>query len=174
MSRFGSQYSVGRVSGTCVATGRELVAGDRVVAALVENEEGALERVDFSAEAWDEGRRPERLFSHWRTVVPEPGERRTPFVDDEVLVDLFDRLGEDEREDRTAFRFVLGLILMRKRLLRFTGKLPGGAGPETWLMRRRGQDPETESIRLVNPGLGDDDVSELTAQLGEILQGDLG
>ncbi len=174
MSRFGSQYSVGRVTGACAATGRELVAGERIVAALVENEEGGLERRDFAAEAWEAGERPEGLFSHWRTVVPEPGERRTPFVDDEVLLELFHRLAEDERDDRVAFRFVLGLILMRKRILRFTGKVPGGAGPETWLMRQRGQDPEAESIRLVNPGLGDDDVSELTAQLGEILQGELG
>ena len=174
MSRFGSQYSVGRVTAQCAATGRELVAGERVVAALVETDEGTLERVDFGEEAWDGGARPERLFSHWRTVVPEPGERRTPFVDDEVLLDLFHRMGEDDRADRLAFRFVLGLILMRKRQLRFTGKVPGGTGPETWLMRQRGQDPESDSFRLVNPSLGDDDVSELTAQLGEILQGDLG
>ena len=174
MSRFGSQYSVGRVTGVCAATGRGLVAGEPIVAALVESDEGLLARVDHVAEAWDAGFRPPRLFSHWRTVVPEPGERPTPFVDDEVLLYLFHRLAEDDRDDSRAFRLVIAMLLMRKRLLRFAGRLPGGGGPEIWLMRQRGQAPEAEPLRLLNPGLGDDDVSELTAQLGEILQSELG
>jgi len=130
-----------------------------------------LERRDFSLQAWEGGHRPERLFSFWRTVVHAPHERRKILVDDDVLLDLFHRLAEDARAQREAFRFVLGLILMRKRLLRFDGRRQEGER-EIWLMRPRGSAPELPAIPLVNPNLSDDDVRELSAQLGEILAGE--
>ncbi|MFK7961445.1 MAG: hypothetical protein AB8G96_13075 [Phycisphaerales bacterium] len=176
MSRFGSQYHVARSSGRCSATDRELEPGQAIVATLCEREDEGFDRHDFAESAWDEGARPERLFSHWRTVVAEPDDDgRQAFVDDEVLVDLFHRLSEDEREQRVAFRFVLALILMRKRLLRFVGRADAARTDkaEIWLMRQRGQDAETPSLRVVNPRLDEDDVHELTAQLGEILDGEI-
>lgn len=175
MSRYGSQYAVGRPTGRCAATDRELAPGESIVATLVEREDGSLERLDYAAESWPEvDHGDHEPFSTWRTVVPDPGDRQTPFVDDDVLSDLFDRLGDDERPERISFRFVLALILIRKRRLRFTGRVadPGG-GRGAWLVRRPGTDPEIPPIRVVDPGLGDDDVHELTAQLGEILQGEL-
>ena len=42
-------------------------------------------------------------------------------MDDDSLMDLFDRLAEDEDERRQAFRWVLGLILVRKKMLRLEG-----------------------------------------------------
>lgn len=173
MSRFGSQYHVARSTGRCAATDRELEAGESIIATLCEREDEGFDRHDFAEAAWTDGARPERLFSHWRTTVAEPDDDgRQAFVDDEVLVDLFHRLAEDDREQRVAFRFVLALILMRKRLLRFVGRADAGPdGAEVWLMRQRGQETDTPSLRVINPRLDEDDVHELTAQLGEILDG---
>lgn len=173
MSRFATHYPVGRSSGVCAATGETLPPGTPCIATLSEREEDeAFDRADFSVEAWERGERPPGLFSWWRTTVAEPDARRKLLVDDEVLLDLFTRLADDDREQRRAFRFVLALILMRKKLLRFTGR-DGEGEAECWLFRAKGADPESAPVEVANPHLGDDDVRELTAQLGEILQGDL-
>ena len=77
-----------------------------------------------------------------------------------------------------AFRFVLGLILMRKKLLKFTGRnvAEGDGGPEIWQLQGRGSS-ESEvppaKFDVVNPNLSDDDVRELIDQLSEVLQSEL-
>jgi len=88
-------------------------------------------------------------------------------------MDLFERLADDERPQRVAFRFVLALILMRKRLLRFAGRKAGGEGEtEWWLMRPKGVGTDQPPLEVLNPRLADDDVRELTAQLSEVLRGE--
>ena len=175
MSRFGTQYQVSSPTGVCAATGQPLEPGVVCMACLCEREDDeGFDRQDFSMAAWDEGTRPERLFSFWKTTVSPPEEKRKLLVDDEVLIDLFHRLAGDERPQRIAFRFVLALILMRKKRLKFAGRTDGGeGGTEHWLLRRPGQDPDEPLIEVANPRLSDDDVRELTGQLGEILQGEL-
>jgi len=174
MSRFGTQYHVSRPTGLCEATGRTLEPGTVCIATLCEREEDdGFDRKDFSVEAWEEGRRPQRLFSFWRTRVPSADDKRRVLVDDEVLMDLLNRLGEDDRPQRVAFRFVVALILMRKRQVRFVGRTnAGGAGAERWCFLPKGAARDETPIEVVNPHLSDDDVRELTAQLGEILQGE--
>lgn len=179
MSRFAVDYQIARPTGLCAATGRPLEPETVCIATLCEREEDeGFDRLDFSEQAWESGERPPRLFSYWKTVVPHPEEKKNPLVDDEVLLDLFTRLGADDRPQRQAFRFVLGLILMRKRLLKFEGRVTEPAGEdaadqEFWLVRAKGDDPESEPMRVLNPHLTDDDVRELTEQLSEILQGEL-
>lgn len=173
MTRFGTQYQVARATGRCAATQRELSPGESCVATLCERaEDEGFDRLDFSPEAWEAGHRPERLFSFWRTVVAAPEERRKLLVDDEVLLDLFHRLADDDREHRRAFRFVLALILMRKRQLRYVGRSGSGA-EEVWRFLPRGAAADDRPLEATNPQLGDDDVRELTAQLTEILQGEV-
>jgi hypothetical protein len=94
------------------------------------------------------------------------------FVDDEVLLDLFDRLADDERSQRQAFRFVLALVLLRKRRLKFDRREEVDGGVQ-WHMSARGEQSSTGPWVVVDPGLGDDDVIALHEQLGEILHGDL-
>ena len=77
MSRFGSDYHVARPTGHCAATGQPLEPGSPCIATLCENDEDdSLQRKDYSLEAWEDGARPEGLFSYWKTRVPEPTDRR--------------------------------------------------------------------------------------------------
>ena len=172
MSRFGSQYHIARPSGNCAATGQPLEPGTQIVATLCEREDEGFDRQDFSLDAWEAGARPQRLFSHWRTTVPQPDARRTLIIDDEVLLDLLARLEDDERPARIAFRFVLALILIRRRRLKFVGR-KGEAENERWLLRPKGTPPEDPPLEVANPHLSDDDVREITAQLSEILQSEM-
>jgi len=175
MSRIGPNYEIARSSGVCAATGRTLEPGESCIVALCEREQDdGFDRLDYSLDAWEGGARPQRLFSYWKTTVPEPNQKRQVFVDDELLMTLFERLGDDDRPQRVAFRFVLALVLMRKKLLRYVGREGEGAG-ETWLMTPKtpAEQPDPPPFRVVNPHLSEEDVRGVTDQLGEILSGDL-
>jgi len=128
MSRIGIGYEIGRFTGVCAATGEVLEPGAACVATLAEaiHEDGSpaegFVRQDFTPAAWEAGHRPERLFSFWRTAVPHPDAPKRLAVDEGVLIDLLTRLEGDERPTRLAFRFVVALILLRKRQLRQIGR----------------------------------------------------
>lgn len=127
MTQFNSaSYDVQRPSGQCAFTGRQMEPGEVYIATLVEDGD-SFQRVDVSLEAWERGDRPEHLFSFWRTTQPEPEQKRKLFVDDEVLMNLLRRLEDADQFQRVAFRFVLALILMRKKLLRYDGSERGPA-----------------------------------------------
>ena len=170
-----SGYQLGKSTGACAASGSPLEPGTPCIAALCEPEEPdpegnplGLIRQDFSIEAWESGSRPHGLFSWWRTTVAPPGGKRRLLVDDEALLDLFDRLAEDDDARRKAFRWVLGLILVRKKLLRLEGTAPTEEGT-LFMLRRRGSDPELPPIQMLDPELSEDDARAIADELGEIM-----
>lgn len=173
--RSGPLYEIGRPVGECGATGREIAPGEVFVATLCESEEeredgtarSYFHRVDFSVNAWESGSRPERLVFYWRTAMPQPNEKRNPFVDDEILMNLFERLEGDDDAQRLAYRFVLGLILMRKKQLRCV-RTEVKANESIWFMRRQGDPPEAPLIEMIDPQLADDRVREVADHLGEV------
>jgi len=165
-------YDLGRSSGLCAATGRALAPGDAVVAALVEREaDDGLDRLDYSLGAWDEGARPERLFCFWRRHVADPNVKPKPFIDDEELLALFDQLAEAEQDRQLAFRFILALILIRKRLLKHVGSSDADARP-VMLVRRKGADAEAPPIEVEDPGMTAEAVEAATEQLSLAMRGD--
>ena len=193
MSQFNSAtYDVQRPTGRCAFTDNELIPGTEYVATLVEDDEqpGGLRRVDVSLEAWDGGARPPQLFSYWKSVIPEPEGKKKLFVDDTVLMNLLHRLGEDDRQDRVAFRFVLALILMRKKLLRYDGTeypesesgegVSGGQGG-VWKMTPKvdvtkghfGKWDEANPVRITDPALDEAGIQQVTEQLGQVLEAEL-
>lgn len=133
-----------------------------------------FKRVDICLEAWNEGHRPDRLFSHWRSTVPQPHDKKKLFVDDQVLMDLLVRLGDSDQPERLSFRFVLALILMRKKLVRYDGienRLGNDGQLRQWwiLTAKGGQQP----IDVLNPKLDDQQIQQVTQQLGQILEAEL-
>jgi hypothetical protein len=101
--------------------------------------------------------------------MPLVEHKKKLFVDDEVLAQLFERLAETTEPAKLNFRFVLGLILMRKRLLVYESTRNDGS-KEIWQVRLKG----TETILdLLNPRLEEAQVMEVSNQLGEILSEEL-
>lgn len=66
---------------------------------------------------------------------------------------------------KVSFRFVLGLILMRKRLIVYDGSRHD-EGRDVWIVRLRGK---AEQMDLVDPKLNETQVAEVSQQLGQIL-----
>ena len=170
MTRFGNAQSVSRTTGICSISGDTLTPGTKAVAALCEREDDeGFERFDYSEASWEASTPPERLYSHWRYLVPDKEDKQDIVIDDEVLLDLFERLDGDERPQRVAFRYILALVLLRKRKLQLVSRDQDDAG-ELWNLKFRGTDCDPVVVR--NPGIEEDEIQDLSDQLGEILQGD--
>ena len=177
MSRISTTWDIGRYSGQCAATGAPLLPGSPCIVALVEREDdlsAPLVRLDYSQSGWDSPLRPKEgpggVIAFWRTQVAGVNEKRRGFADDQTLLDLFDRLGSDERPHRVRFRFVLMLLLVRKRLLRVTAT-QSEQGTETWMVLARGAAEGELPTPVVNPKLDEAATREVTEQLGEVLDG---
>jgi hypothetical protein len=102
--------------------------------------------------------------------MPLVEQKKKLFVDDEVLCQLFERLAETTEPAKLNFRFVLGLILMRKRLIIYENSHTDDAGRETWQVRFKGKD---QMLDLLNPKLDESQIQDVSTQLGEILNEEL-
>ena len=159
------QWEVARSQGSCVKTGRTFAEGDEFYAVLVDTPEGFV-RQDYAPEAWTEP--PAGAYCFWKTRVPRKEEKKKLIVDNAVLADFFERLAGETEPAKQQFRFVLALMLMRKRLLRYD-KTANVDGVERWTMTllRDGSVHE-----VVNPQLQDEEINTVSEQLTAILHGD--
>lgn len=165
------RLSIGRFTGRCAATGAELVPGSRCVTVVVDRGDEGFERLDYSPEAWETQSRPPGVVCVWRSVAPEPEAKRGLVIDDEVLEEMVTRLAGDDRPDRVAFRWLVSLMLLRKRRLRHL-RVERRDGREIWLFARRGEE-EGNELEVVNPHLGEEDLRSLAEQLGAFVESDL-
>lgn len=178
MSAFGStKFEISHPSGECAATGHTIEIGEEFVAALAERDgEEALERLDYSIEAWDGGARPMpplKLFGFWRGEMPEPNSKRPLFVDDDSLVDLFEQLADEDDERKVVFRFILGLILVRRKLMRLERSVKGKMLLR-WTKAGGGGGGGDESVEVTDPGMTEEAISQVAGQIGAIMFGDSG
>jgi hypothetical protein len=124
--------------------------------------------VDYSPESWKGP--PEGSYCHFKSRIPVKEKRKKLLVDNDILASFFLRLGDDAEPARVQFRFVLALILMRKRLLRYEGSKVE-AGVEVWRMTLM---TDRSEHRVVNPRLTDEQIEGVSSQLSAILHGDMG
>lgn len=107
------EFDVRSCSRRCSSTDRELEPGDVYFSVLTE-EGSELVRRDFSVEAWEGGR--DGCVGWWRSRVPAKEGTRPQLAPTEVMLNLFAAL--DGRPDDEPFRYLLGLLLLRRRTLR--------------------------------------------------------
>jgi len=161
-----SEWEINKPLGQCHGTERKIEYGEEYFATLVETEEG-LQRRDFCADYW-ESQKPE-VFCYWKSRLPEPGQKKQLFVDDQMLMAFFGRLEKETEQEKINFRFVLALILMRKRILKYN-ETKNVNDQELWCLRIVG---EKHIAEVVNPHLDEEQIEQLSSQIGEILQTDL-
>lgn len=162
-----NDWELARTTGRCAATGRAFGEGEAYYAALFETPAG-LERRDYSLEAWSGP--PEGSFCHWRGRIPIRERKPAALeIDGQMLSQLFVSLEEEQSETRQQFRFVLALLLLRKRLLRFEQAVRKD-GQEFWQMRLLS---DKSLHQVLNPRLGEEQIARLSAQLTALLSGEM-
>jgi len=161
------QWDVEFATGQCSASGKPLAEGEEFYAVLFEEGE-AFRRADYAVDAWDGP--PEGAYCFFKTRVPVREKKKRLLVDNDLLVNFFLRLSDEEELVRVQFRFVLALILMRKRILKYDGTQKEG-DVETWRMILMTDHSQQD---VVNPQLTDDQIDGVSEQLTAILHGDMG
>lgn len=134
-------FSVRRPSRRCAATDRPFEPGEAFVSVLID-EAAEVVRRDFALTAW--GEPPEGAIAWWRSQTPSKG-RGVGEAPREVMLRLLDEWAD--RPDEASARYVLALLLVRRKVLRLEadGLLEG---------LRKGESTEatTEPLRLVHAG----------------------
>jgi hypothetical protein len=164
-----SEWEVDKPLGQCNGTGRKIEPGEEYFGALMEIEEG-LQRRDFCADYW-ESEKP-NVFCYWKSKFPHPDEKKRIFVDDNMLMAFFERLENETEQEKVNFRFVLALILMRKRLLKYDATRDED-DKEIWRLRIVGDKSSDNRAEVINPHLDEEQVSQLSSQIGQILHTDV-
>jgi hypothetical protein len=161
-----ADWEINKPLGQCCGSGRKIESGEEYYGALVETEQG-LQRRDFSNEYWEREKPP--VYCFWKTKLAAPNEKKQLFVSDDMLMAFFERLAPETDPEKVSFRFVLALVLMRKRRLKYDATKMD-AGREIWRLRIPG---DKDLVEVVNPHLAEEQVETLTSQIGQILQADL-
>lgn len=164
-------FNIARSAGYCVRCEKPLVEREEYMAVVVDH--GAeFERQDWCLACWDApGREPiDEAFGQWRTAIPAKEARKKLFVDDDLLMNFFQRLADDPQPARQRFRFVLTLVLMRKRLLTYVESVKADDGADLWRLRQRGTGDMHD---VIDPHLDEDQIAGVSEQLSDILQGEL-
>lgn len=107
------EYEVQRCTRHCAKTGRELRPGEAFFTTLVD-EAGALVRHDYACEAWTGP--PEGVVGWWRSRMPDATPKKAQLAPNDVILQLFDQLAE--QPDKADMRYVLALLLVRRRVAR--------------------------------------------------------
>jgi hypothetical protein len=155
-----NDYQIQPSTRHCAVTGRELRPGEKCFTVLLD-EGGTFVRRDYSAEAWQGP--PEGAFSFWAGRVANPETRRKPVIDDDLLLDCFHRLEGESDPGRGRFRYVVALLLMRRRRLKFEEAKRDG-GQEVLVLRCT---RTCTRHQVVNPGLTEE---EMAAVQDEVFQ----
>ena len=109
-------YQIQGPARICSITGRELKPGERFYSALLD-EAGQLLRKDFASDAWKEP--PTGSIAFWTGKIPTSDRPVKPIINEELLLDCFEHLTETQDPKQQNFRYILALLLMRKKRLRF-------------------------------------------------------
>lgn len=166
------QWNIEPATRRCTDSGAVLAEGEEFYAVLFEDGE-SFRREEYSLEAWTGP--PEGAFCHFKSRVPVKEKKRRLLVDDDMLIHFFVRLADAEDDAKRRFRFVLALILMRKRLLKFEQTYRKDEG-EWWEMRLArepadGDASKDDVHRVLNPHLDDEQIETVSKELGAILHG---
>ncbi|HTI52167.1 MAG TPA: hypothetical protein VL475_14490 [Planctomycetaceae bacterium] len=122
------EYQFRPIGKKCAATGEELAPGSLCHSVLIERD-GELQRLDYSEKGWSGP--PEGAIGVWTCQVPKPLEIRHEPLDTNALLRCFEQLSEEANPAREGLRYILALLLMKKRRLRLDSSRTEGAD-EYW------------------------------------------
>jgi hypothetical protein len=156
------EYQIQPNTRRCALSGRELRPGEKFYSVLLE-ESGQLVRQDYSSEAWQGP--PHGSFSFWAGRIPVGEEKRRAPVDLEVLMDCLERLEGESEPARVNFRYIVALLLLRRKRLRF--EQARMEGEQEVLLLQCVQTRNT--YRVLNPGLTEEEMTTVQEEVFKVL-----
>jgi len=122
-------FDIQRCSRQCSQSGRLIEPGEAYYSVLL-GDSGAVTRVDYATETWDGP--PESYVGWWKARLPGGKSRKPTWAPNDVMLQLLNSL--EEQPDQADARFVLSLLLVRRRVLRLDGYERQDDGSEVALL----------------------------------------
>lgn len=159
-----TDWQMPRRSDACLTCAKPFAAGDEIWVLLNESATG-YERRDLCP-ACNQPTEPPPL-AMWRTRRPVPTAKPAAGFDRDAIFGFFQRMGASDEPAKIQFRFVLALLLWRKRVLKFASTEMEPTG-EVWrFVTLRGD----QTFDVLKPELDEDQIERLSAQLEELISG---
>ena len=157
-------YEVERCTRHCAASGRELKEGEEFYSVLV-NERRDVRRHDYAAETWPGP--PEAALAWWKSRMPTREAKKGQLAPNEVLLHLFAQL--EQVPEKADMRYVLALLLVRRRVLREEDSEQDASGAETMVLYSP-REEVTYRVNVIQPSAPR--VDEIQAELARLLYAD--
>ena len=152
------EYHLRPLGKTCAGTGAELAPGSTCYSVLVERA-GELERRDFSENGWKGA--PEGTVAQWKCMVPRPVETKRNLLDPDALQNYFDQLTEEADPLKEKLRYILAILLLRKKRLRLEDSREEGESEVLQFVSMQGEG----SYEVRDHQLTEEEMHELQASL---------
>ena len=165
------EWNIQKFGSECGNCRQKFAEGDSLISAIFDRGE-QFERKDYCPACWQKVEPEKAHFSFWKTHVPTKEEERKLLVDDNVLLDFFMRLANeqgDQPEHKAKFRYILALVLMRKKVLRFLD-ISREDGREYIVLR---YPREKLEFKVLDPGLTEEEADTVKEDLAQILNVDV-
>lgn len=157
-------FEVQRCTRHCAQTGREFAPGEAYYSALVV-EHGEVVRRDYCEAAWHGP--PEGAVGWWKSQVPQPDAHKVHWAPNDVMLHYFEQL--DGVTDKRDTRYILALLMVRRRVLRLEHSDQDEAGGEILIVYCPRNETEYR-VAVVTPDA--QRVNEIQEELAQLLQTD--
>lgn len=157
-------WHIARRTRTCAGSGEAIPAGAPFFSALIETDE-TFERKDFLPAAWPEVDKT-AFFSYWKNKGAEAKEEKKQTVDYDRLIAFFDGLEGAEDPQKRLFRYVLALILVRRRRLRLEDAGRTDAGDRLIVYDRRSE----KTLEIHSPEATREELDAVQSKLNELFE----
>ncbi len=106
-------YEIQRCTRHCAKSGREFAPGETFYSVLLAD--GAeVQRLDYGSEAWEGP--PAEAIGYWKSQIPDRNAQKMHWAPNDVMLQFFDELAE--QPDKQDMRYVLALLMVRRRVMR--------------------------------------------------------
>jgi len=160
-----SEWEIKSRGEQCSATGRHFAEGESFYTLLF-REKAGFRREDLCEEAFKGRDAKTQPFSFWRSKFEPPAPPPPETLAKETAEDLLRRYIEDNEPQHSNTRYILALMLERKRLLKQTDSQMDGN--QRVLIYEHSKTGEVFVIR--DPQLRLDQIATVQEQVGELLK----
>lgn len=157
-------YEVEHCTRHCAASGRELHEAEEFFSVLV-NEKREVRRHDYAVEAW--AGPPDGAVAWWKSRMPTREAKKGQLAPNDVLLQLFGEL--EQVPDQADMRYVLALLLVRRRVLREEDVERDETNAELMVLY---SPREETSYRVAVREPSGERIEQIQAELGRLLYAD--
>ncbi len=154
-------YDIQRCTRRCATTEREFSPGEEFFSVLI-SEGAELRRLDYCTEAWEGP--PENATGWWRSSMPSVTQKRLHWAPNDVMLQFLEEL--EHQPERSDMRFVLALLLVRRRVLREDDRGKDEQGREMMILFCPRRD-KTYEVPTVLPG--SERIQQIQEELAQLL-----